>query len=343
MLIHNRPLDEVLNQVVNKGEHSDLPLGIRRFVEFRGCANVAEAMVNATNSILAEAGDNGFNDPPISVRALCELMKVNLIGDVPESHGGKNQILRVAIPRTGYTGLLRLDRNGFPSVLIPEDVDFATARISVAHEIGHLLIHTRDGSIDTATIRMPTNSIEESLAEYGARLLMLPRKMWEKDRFRQNMAEYCVLQSSVARVTIHSAVARLGDPDLPETHVRGAILWRITQPHHQSHTVYDRLTPFWHLCPGAFVPLKRSKARRGSLVAQLAEELGAAIGSRIEDVHIGTFCGVFRVDAFAWGSVAEGTRLVLSVFSSSEFPAEPRSRNMLESLQVPLPLLEQSC
>jgi hypothetical protein len=142
--------------------------------------------------------------------------------------------------------------------------------------------------------------------------------MWSGGDSNSNLAEYAVRQSSLARVTVHSAVARLGDPDLPQFEVCGAILWRVDSEANERFPVYERMTPFWHLCPDSFVPIRKSKARERSLVAELAACSGAVSDSRDESVRIGTFIGYFRVDAFAWGSLRDGTRLVLSVFRPND-------------------------
>jgi hypothetical protein len=198
-------------------------------------------------------------------------------------------------------------------IRVPEEIDFETARISVAHEIGHILIHQRGTELDHATIRLSSTSEEEALAEYGGRLLLLPTTIFQPP-LGVNLAQYAVEQAGVARVTVHSAVSRLGDPDILVPGLQGAILWRINPQVPASHPISTRLTPQWHLCPGAFVPVRRSKARPGCLVAQIAEAPGPISASSVETVSIGTFVGVFRVDAFAWGAISQGTRLVLSVF-----------------------------
>jgi hypothetical protein len=49
-------------------------------------------------------------------------------------------------------------------------------------------------------------------------------------------------------------------------------------------------------------------------VAQVAAAQASVAKSELEDVNIGSFVGQFRNDAFAWGSVEDGTRLVLTIF-----------------------------
>jgi Zn-dependent peptidase ImmA (M78 family) len=93
-------------------------------------------------------------------------------------------------------------------------VDYATARVSVAHELGHVLVHLRANDFDEATVRMPSSPEEECIAEYRARLLLMPSRAWLEMPMGSNLAEEAVIRSNIARVTIRSAVARLGDPDV---------------------------------------------------------------------------------------------------------------------------------
>jgi len=76
---------------------------------------------------------------------------------------------------------------------------------------------------------------------------------------------------------------------------------------------WQRLTPHWHLS-NAFIPIGKCSARSGSLVADLAEKDIPTQGSRFEEVSIGGLVGKSIVDAFAWGTLSSGTRLVLSIF-----------------------------
>jgi len=233
------------------------------------------------------------------------------------------------IRRRGHTGKTYFG-SARPLVKIPPEVDFATARLSVAHELGHVLVHSRDDGYDEATIRLPSTPEEECLAEYAARLLLMPAPLWSRLAFNVNLAEYCVGRSSAARVTVHSSIVRLGDPDMRDLGVRGAILWRLNPQARQCALLHQRLTPQWHVCPGAFVPIKRSKARCGSLIARVAEECTAVAGSSLENVDIGTFVGSFVVHAFSWGSVVDGTRLVLSVFQTPNFQPNDDSHDTVD-------------
>ncbi|HEY6352248.1 MAG TPA: ImmA/IrrE family metallo-endopeptidase [Candidatus Angelobacter sp.] len=214
--------------------------------------------------------------------------------------------------RAGHTGKLYV-HDSQVTIRVPEEIAFETARISVAHEIGHVLIHRRGNDFDHATIRLPSSPEEEALAEYAARLLLLPVGVFQPP-LGVNLAQYAVEQAGTAKVTVHSAVSRLGDPDIFVPGIIGAILWRINPNIPESHPVSSRLTPQWHLCPGHFVPVKRCKARAGSLIARVADSPSAVSLSAIETVSIGTFVGTFRVDAFGWGSIPQGTRLALAIF-----------------------------
>jgi Zn-dependent peptidase ImmA (M78 family) len=49
-------------------------------------------------------------------------------------------------------------------------VEFERARVAVAHELAHVLIHKKADGYDEATIRLQSSPTEEALAEYGARL-----------------------------------------------------------------------------------------------------------------------------------------------------------------------------
>ncbi|MBI4190782.1 MAG: ImmA/IrrE family metallo-endopeptidase [Betaproteobacteria bacterium] len=200
-------------------------------------------------------------------------------------------------------------------IRIPATLDTALARVSVAHELSHVLIHTRESSLDLATIRMTSTPEEEAVAEYGARLLLLPRiPLGEVPESARSLAEYCVAVAGFARITVHSAVLRLADPDISERGIRAAVLWRLNPRVQEDAPVALRLSPQWFAARGVFVPIGKCHARQDSLVADLAAASDSPVaGSRIEDVSIGTLVGRFRVDAFAWGSLTAGTRLVLFV------------------------------
>ncbi len=308
------PLDLDLAALCSSEWQVSLPLGIRRFVEESGVDGPTSAMKRATDSLIAEyAKDQLSPTSPIAVERLCELVGADLIGKRPKGQRSDGHSIQDHRPRLGHTGKLYFEGQR-AKIKIPENLDYGTARVSVAHELGHLLIHRRASGYDKATLRLPSSTQEEALAEYGARLLLIPSYLWSPPLPDANLSEYALKRSSITRVTLHSAVLRLGDPDIETPDVCGAILWRMNPQVSKSEPISGRMTPHWHLCPGAFVPVGRCKARNGSLIAELADSDLPTAGARVEEVRIGTFVGGFRIDAVAWGSIADRTRLVLSVF-----------------------------
>jgi Zn-dependent peptidase ImmA (M78 family) len=311
-------LDESLRNLVSlEGSGSVLPLSVRRFAETLHTPQATRAIRLATDGLLAKYLAR-FSEPslPISVEQLCELCGVQLKGARPLGRAGRAYSIHSNVLRKGHTGKTYFGQPQ-PIITIPAHVDFATARLSVAHELGHILVHSREVGYDEATTRLPSSMEEEGLAEYAARLLLMPISLLSQQG-SSNLAEASITRSSAAHVTVHSSVVRLGDPDMRHVGVRGAILWRLNPQTPRDAPLHQRLTPQWHLCPRAFVPIKRSWARCGSLTANLAAESAPVADSKFEEVSIGTFVGSFTVHAFAWGSVRDGTRLVLSVFQASD-------------------------
>ncbi len=308
-------LDPQLRNLYEKElQEIDMPLALRRFTEEFGANRPTGAMRQAIDTILTLYTEaSGSCVLPIGVDKLCRLLGIELVGMRPLMRKSDTYATDDYKTRVGHTGKLYV-RDRQVLIRIPETVGYGTARISVAHELAHSLIHRRGESYDEATMRLPATSEEEALAEYGARLFLMPSRLLPPVSPQDNIAECAVMFSSHSRVTIHSVVARMGDPDMPPMEIRGAILWRINQNISKSHSVAKRLMPQWHLCPGAFVPVQRCTAKRGSLIAELANGDSSLSGSQVEEVGIGSFMGFFRVDAFSWGSVEDGTRLVLSIF-----------------------------
>lgn len=271
------------------------------------------AMKLATDLLLSSYQDQiDEHSVPITVERLCDLCNASLTGIRPKPRSSTVYSIDSWQSRQGHTGKLSF-ADSRVSIKIPDAVDYLTARLSVAHELGHLLIHRRGKSYDEATLRLGSSPEEEALAEYAARLLLIPSSLCSPGQ-EANLAEYSIMQANRMRVTIHSFVLRLGDPDIASPLIRGAILWRMRPTVAASEALNARLTPQWHLCPDAFIPIRKCKARSGSLVADVAATGTSVAMSKVEEVSIGSFVGRFEVDAFAWGSVEEGTRLVLSVF-----------------------------
>lgn len=309
-------LDSQLSDLLSKEqEGGELPLALRRFAARLGHGLATEAMRVAVQHLL-----NSYSaamDSPVaavSVDRLCKLAGAQVL--IPP---------RLAIRRNAYSlGAPRLSRShtgaivfsaGRPRITISPSIDKATARVSVAHELGHLLIHRESDSWDSATIRLPVTPDEEALAEYAARLLLMPTCSWNTSKARtSNLAEFAVRVASTSGVTVHASATRLGDPDVADASVRGVILWRLNPRVDRNEHVARRMTPQWHLCPEAFVPIGKCGAKLGSLVAKVAGDSGCASDIQHEEVRIGSFTGIFLAHGFAWGSVEEGTRVVLTVY-----------------------------
>jgi len=313
-ITERKVLDADLYKVVQSELRStEFPLAIRRFAEFAKKPRATDALIEAVDQVLQKYQHGTGLKLPVSVRALCKLMDVKLARPLPSQQASANYTDSSSRALSGHTGLLRLE-DSRPVIEIPRHIDYEVARLSVAHELGHLLLHRRGNELDEVMLRMPADPFEEALAEYAARLLLLPRVMWHEFHASTNLAEYAVTQSSTAHVSVHAAVARLGDPDLVRINAQGAILWRELPEAKSFWPMHERMTPWWHLCPGAFIPIRKSKARSGSLVAILAAKPGAHKESRIEDVDIGSFVGIYMIDAFAWGSFERRSRSILTVF-----------------------------
>lgn len=288
---------------------AELPLPIRRFVQDQNAAGVVEAAVRASGRLLRDYEAAGGALPgTVRLSKLAELRSVAL-------HGLKN--VRPTRP-LGTTSSQRyraaITMGGAGRVItIPPGSDRAVARISVAHELGHLLIHSRGMAVDEATIRLGSSPQEETLAEYIGRLLLLSSKVSPEDE-GGGTAKLCFALAGSANVPLAAALARIGDPD-QNLGIAGAILWELRRD--PSLTLAERLKPSCRLCGAAFIP-DRSHAREGSLTVTAAEGEEERLVMGSEFVRIGRFVGQFGVQAYAWGSEARGTRKVLSTFSTRQ-------------------------
>lgn len=299
-------------------EGGELPLTLRRFRESMGVISTITAMQVAVAGVLGRYGELVSRPAArISASTLCRACGVALDGKLPRKvkNGPVYSAYRNVTRETLHSGAIHLDPR-LPKIRLPPDLDYATARVAVGHELGHFLIHRRGDTLDVETVRLPTSDEEEALSEYAARLLLLPLNGSHGDYDATNLAALSLRMAQSADVTMYSSAARLGDPDSPwRDVVQAVILWRLHPDSLASTPTAERLTPQWHLSPSAFIPVKRCHAGRQSLVAELGSAgEGTLSGSRTEDVSIGSFKGNYRVDAVAWGSIRRGTRLVLSVF-----------------------------
>jgi hypothetical protein len=309
-------LDSRLSTLLAKEHTLDaLPLALRRFARAVGDASATGAMRRAVATLLGEYFGGTAPRGPVSVSRLGRL--AGALIEVPVKLTPRRTAYSLgASGRRTHTGTIVFS-SGLAKITVPQAIDKATARISVAHEIGHLLIHRRSNQWDDATLRLRSSEEEEALAEYAARLLLMPSAFeYERLGDGENLAQLALRLASAAGVTVHAAVARLGDPDVVDNGVRGAILWRLNPRISASSPLAHRMTPQWHMCPGAFVPVGKCAARVGSLAATIAA--GPETTARqCEDVRIGSFTGTFVAHGFAWGSVEDGTRLVLTIYQCS--------------------------
>jgi hypothetical protein len=313
-------VDASLRDVLRKQlEGFPLPVTLRRFAENCEADSVSDAMEATVGRLLAKINGDGKVAPgrAVSVESLCDACGVTIAGSKRASSSA-DQSWDAYFRGSSHVGEIIFQGNA-ALIRVPHRMDFSAARISIAHELGHFLIHAQ--SQDGVTKRLPSTPEEEALAEYGARLLLMPHREVKVEE-TANLAANALSLSRRMRTTLHSAVSRLGDPDTGVSDMRGAILWRFSESAPQHATIEQRLSPFWHLCSPAFVPVRRCKAREGSIIARAAAERDGATGSAIEDVRIGTFSGVFRVDVVAWGSIADGARAILSVFRSVQHPQD---------------------
>jgi IrrE N-terminal-like domain len=298
-------------------EGTELPIALRRFRNHVGSDSALSAMQQVTHDLLRDCpGTDENSTGRISAGRLCEACGLTLEG-APGRRSAGRPVYSAIQPDEGrntHTGVLRLHPER-PTIQLPTGLDLARARVTVGHEIGHFLIHRRGAQIDMFTARLPSTREEETLAEYAARLLLLPAAYRTLASRSSNLMSECMILARSSDVTIHTAAARLADPDTPISGLRGVILWRLNPAVAVEEPVPQRLTPQWHLCAGTFIPIRRCHASRQSLVAELGS-MGERMvaGSRVEPVHIGSLRGTFRVDAVAWGSVSRGTRLVLAAF-----------------------------
>jgi hypothetical protein len=287
-----------------------LPLAIRRFVEQVQATGIVDAALGVTGRLLQEYQD--FAGPlgsAVRLTKLAQVKSVVLRGlNNVSSTGTFDREFRQRYRATISMG------GGAPVITIPPGSDRAGARISVAHELGHLLIHSRGAELDEATIRLGSSNQEEALAEYLARLLLLSSTIDRTEIASKGIARFGFDLARSADVPLSSALARLGDPD-QDLGIAGVILWELRRDRRLS--VAERLKPYSRFCGTAFIP-QQSHARDGSLTVTASVGEGERIAVGVESVRIGGFVGEFKVEAYGWGSEDRGTRKVLSTFSSRE-------------------------
>ena len=309
----------LLQQLVNSP--SAAPLVVERFRHRSGCPNSIQAIQRAVAQLLCDSQALPTADRPfVSMGALCKFLDIAVQGNLLK-HQNKRSYSIFSPPLRGVnrTGQLEITDDG-PVVTLPSIKDYSLARLALAHEIGHLLLLRRDNGFDAVACQAHSTREEEALAEYAARLLLLP-SCHTTTLPDFGLAKSCVYTAGTRRVTIHTAVERLKDIDLLQKEaakLHAAILWRI-DPHSVSQGNSGSLTPQWFICPNTFIPVRRCHARPRSLVAHLCSGDNGerpVEAEQKEAVSIGGLKGTYHVNAFAWGSMRQGSRLVLSLFSS---------------------------
>ena len=141
------PLDSRLRPLTGKAwDVGNTPLAVKRFVRELGMDCPSTAMKMATDLLLSTYHSHIDEDSvPITVEKLCDICGATLTGIRPNPRNATVYSLDSWQSRQGHTGKLSFDDSRV-SINIPEAVDYLTARLSVAHELGHLLIHRRGKS-----------------------------------------------------------------------------------------------------------------------------------------------------------------------------------------------------
>jgi len=290
-----------------------LPVTLRRFClrsEMHNVVDAAQQNCRKITELYEEKHPEGGGR--VSVSRLCDLLGIHL--KKPKAlrrKSGWYSNLATSRRKERAAGFFSVSQN-VVTITVPPDSSWNVARLTVAHEIGHWMLHRTDDGIDHVTLSLPGTEEEECVAEYCGRMLLMHRAFCGD---MGNLAEACLREASRLVVTLHASASRLMDPDQIRAGVRGIVLWRLHPRMPATVSVGERLTPQWHICPGGFIPVFRCHARHDSLIVRIASAGDDAVAdSATEQVEIGSLSGVFHVDAFSWGSIARGTRLVLSVF-----------------------------
>jgi len=309
------PRSELSLRAIAQQSPEDWSFALREFVKTTGASGPIEAAESVASKVLERYSENfPLNSSAISVRHICQLLRIELRGSVP----------KVVKPRSlsslGYANvsekksvakLIISHRNPIIDVA---DAHPARSRIGIAHEIGHFLIHARGEELDVNTLRSNSSPEEELLSEYIGRLLLLPRGTFQAHFHSDAWSLACLNAASNAIVSIHAAAQRTADPDQIGRKPEGAIYWKLHPTASIDLPVERRLTPFWHLFPAAFIPIRRCHVKGGSVIGMVANAEGNSSAIAEEDVEIGSLKGRYVVDSFAWGSLRSGSRTVLSLF-----------------------------
>jgi hypothetical protein len=292
---------------------ADWPFALREFLVATKAETPVAAAQTAANSLLGRYySQYGDSTRVVSVTKLCQLLGIEIVGKLPRL-SPRSPVYKLLTEDAAHSAKLNF-ASGRPVIEVM-DSRAPIARISAAHELGHYLIHLRDGRLNDQTLRSKSSPEEEALSEYIGRLLLMPTSQFDPySEPSPNYSIQCLSLASRAHVVANASAARLMDPDHRVTPVKGIIFWKLRAQEPESLSVAQRMTPTWHHCGDAFIPIGKCHAKGDSLIATLAASNQRCEGVSEEDVHVGSFSGRFRVDAYAWGSLRDRTRCVLSVF-----------------------------
>jgi hypothetical protein len=295
------------------------PPAITKFVGATGAGNPIAAAQRSAAQLLDEYYRKSARGLPISVRTLCGLLGIQLRGRAPKTIARRlTDSLGLTLGAASRRNVSTLFVGSDGAVIDVTDPNPASARVSIAHEIGHYLIHFREGRIDGQTLALPTSPEEESLSEYLGRLLLLP---WDDIRDQvthaNSWALACLELAGKGAVSVHAVANRLNDPDQDVRPMQGAIYWKRNPKISKDAPIERQLSPYWHTCPHTYIPIRKCHVLHDSVIARVAAADGDAKDVGEELVDIGTLKGRFLVDCFAWGSANSGTRTALSLFFGS--------------------------
>lgn len=304
-----------------------LPFPVQTFCTWHNQKSPVAAMEKVVEDLLVNCGqksETGFDCSTFAtnIGEICRFLGIDVRGPQPSvpsksvystsgSRGDK-------ISKPAVSGTLQLV-DGKPVVYVPNKTDLPHRRLSVAHEIGHYLMLWKGDRVDRSAAGFSSTQEEEELAEYAARLILLPKfALAVPSGF--GVAKSCIYLAGRRCTTVWSAARRMGDPGIAQNNLRAIVLWRLNPEVLACEPLHKRMTPQWFIGEKIYIPVKKCHAGFSSLVANLAaKESGEkpVEGVAEEMVSIGSlksFNNKMSVDAFAWGSVSRGTRLVLSVF-----------------------------
>jgi len=299
---------------------NDFPLPIRLFNERLKTRHPIEAIEKECSDIIRQYRELHGITKPISLKWLCKILNIEITGKIPtKTHKSQYYQSWVQPFRSDIVEGKLLLKNGTPHINLPYGLHLDLARFVVAHEIGHWILYKHLIEKSPSILQRGSTPEEEYLACYAARRLLIPdSSFYEPASSNKSLSYKCILATGRARVTLYTATLRFGDYDICSTKIDTAILWKINPSISKDKPVFHRLTPQWFCSREKFIPVGKCRARENSIIEEMAKDSSkACYGNRIEKVDIGELNGEFNVDAYSWGSIKDGTRLVLSIFEET--------------------------